>query len=54
MSEMCYFSTKVQKSPSTGGSPPQRPLTFDFGELAEVAWFGQIVFFQTDYDKIEL
>jgi len=38
---------EFQKSPSAGGSPPSM-------YWFEVAWFGQIVFFQIDYDKIEL
>jgi len=43
--------TNFQKSPSDGGSPPSTTLRFWWSEVAR---FGQIVFFQTDYDKIKL
>jgi len=53
VTKMHYFRTNFQKSLSAGGSPPQRQLYLRFG-WSEVAWFGQIVFFQTDYDEIKL
>jgi len=48
---MHYFSNKFLKSPS-GDSPPA-PLNLSFW-WPEVTWCGQIVFYQADYDEIEL
>jgi len=53
MSKMHYFTNKVQKSPSARDSPPPAPLNLRFW-WPKVAWFAQIVVFQTDYDKIKL
>jgi len=49
---MRYFqkSPNFQKSPSDGRSPHPAPFNLRF----EVAWFAQIVFFHTVYDKIKL
>jgi len=44
--------TFSEKSPSGGGSPPPAPLNLQFW-WPKVAWFTQIVDFQTDYDEIE-
>jgi len=53
MSEMYYFSNKFSKIAKRWGlcSPASLNLRFWW---PKVAWFGQIVVFQTDYDEIEL
>jgi len=53
MSKMHYFVTNFQKSPSVGSFSPPAPLNLQYWWL-EVSWFGQIVIFEADYDKIEL
>jgi len=45
--------TNFQKSPSAGGSPLLAPFNIRF-QWPKVAWFGQIVVYHTNYDKIEL
>jgi len=45
--------TNFQKSPSDGEFPPSATLNLWFC-WPEVARFGQIVVFQTDYDEIKL
>jgi len=45
--------TNFQKSFSAGGFPPPAPFNLRFW-WSEVARFGQIVVFQTDYDEIKL
>jgi len=50
---MHYFVTNFQISLSAGGSPPPAPYNLRFW-CPKVAWFYQIVFFQTEYDEIEL
>jgi len=53
---MSYFSNNLQKLLSTGGSPPQRPLIFDFGDLklrdlAKLCFFEQIMA-KSNFEKI--
>jgi len=45
--------TKFKKSFSVGGFPPPALLNLRFW-WPEVAWFGQIVVFQSDYDENKL
>jgi len=45
--------TNFQKSPSSGSSLSLAPLNLQFC-WPEVTWGGQILFFQADYDEIEL
>jgi len=53
MSKMNYFSNKFSKIAKRWGSPPPESSFLQFW-WSKVAWFGQIVVFQTNYDKIEL
>jgi len=53
MYKMQCFSNTFLKIAKRWGSPPLAPLNLRFG-WHKVAWFGQIVLFQTDYDKIKL
>jgi len=46
MSKMRYFNKKISKF-------AKRPINLGIW-WPEDAWFAQIVFFQTDYDEIEL
>jgi len=53
MFKMHYFSDNFSKSPSAGGFLPPAPLNVQYW-WHEVPWFGQIVVFEADYDKIVL
>jgi len=45
--------TNFLKSPSAGGFSPPAPLNLRFW-WPKVTWYGQILFFQADYDEIEI
>jgi len=49
---MSYFSNKFLKSTKRWGFPLPSPLELQLW-WPEFAWFGQIVFFWTDYVKIK-
>jgi len=53
MPKMHYFSNKFSKIAKRWGSPHPAPLNLQFW-WPEVTWCGQILFFQDDYDEIEL
>jgi len=53
MSKMHYFSYKFSKMAKTGSVPPPAPLNLLYW-WPEVPWFGQMVVFESDYDKIKL
>jgi len=53
MSKMQHFSNKSSKVVKRWGLSAPSLLNLQCW-WHEVAWFGQIVFFQTDYDKIGL
>jgi len=53
MPKMHYFSNKFSKIAKRWGYPTPVTLKLRFW-WSEVTWCGQIVFFQADYDEIEL
>jgi len=53
MPKMHFLVKNFQKSPSAGGSPPPASINLRFW-WHQVTWCGQILFFQADYDEIEL
>jgi len=54
MSKMRYFSNKFSKIAKRWELSASQRLTTFLYWWSEVAWFGQIVVFQTDYGEIEL
>jgi len=53
MSKMHYFSNKFSKIAKRWWLPAPSDLNLQYW-WPEVPWFGQIVVFEADYDKIEL
>jgi len=53
MSKIHYFSNKFSKIVKRWGFPLPAPLNLQYW-WPEVPWFGQMLVFETDYDKIKL